>query len=316
MTHILVGLDGSAFARAALPVAIGLARTLGASIELVTVHEPEPGRHELSGSSTQDQALDRDQLAQLHHAAVEALESARRYIVSLPDAPTVSTTVLTGVPAERLLDHARARDAQLLVVTTHGLGGVSRQWMGSVTDALVRQATLPIVTVRPPERDDADTGAATEPATEWALNTILVTLDGTGASEQVLDCLQGLVGDRAQYLLMRAATPLHPLLRAIATAREYDRDLTEQRVIADSYLDGVVSRLEQTGLRATRYTAVDFAPARAIVECAVEQAVDMIAIATHGRGPIGRFMLGSVADKVVRTASRPVLLVRVPTEAS
>jgi nucleotide-binding universal stress UspA family protein len=61
---------------------------------------------------------------------------------------------------------------------------------------------------------------------------------------------------------------------------------------------------------------VDFAPARAIVECAVEQAVDMIAIATHGRGPIGRFMLGSVADKVVRTASRPVLLVRVPTEAS
>jgi nucleotide-binding universal stress UspA family protein len=316
MTRIMVALDGSAFANAALPVAIGLARTLGASLELVTVHEAMPGLHNLSGSSTHEHALDRDRVAELHAAALQALESARQHIVGLPDAPAVSTAVLAGVPAERLLEHADASGAQLLIVTTHGVGGLSRQWMGSVTDALVRHATLPIVTVRPPERDDGGTGPDTGAFYAWSLRKMLVTLDGTRASESVLDCLQTLFADRAEYLLMRAAAPLHPAVRALATGREYTQDLIDQQALAESYVAGVQSRLQQAGLRATSCTRVDLAPARAIVDCADENAVDMIAIATHGRGPIGRFMLGSVADKVVRTASIPVLLVRVAADAS
>ncbi len=308
MNTILVALDGSSFAEASIPVAIGLARQLDAQLELVTVHEPSPSMHNISGSSAQEHVLEREQVARRHEAAVRTLQAMREQIEQRPNAPVVKTTVLAGAPAERLLAHATESGARILVVTTHGLGGLSRQWMGSVTDSLVRHATIPIVTVRP---DLTYGNAAPTVHADWSLNRLLVTLDGSTTAEQILHPLQALFPTSVDYRVLRVVSPQSPVLRAITPTSEHERDLTEQRLRATSYLEGITSRLESQGIHATARIMTDSVPAQAIADCAHEPDIDLVAIATHGRGMIGRLMLGSVADKVLRTADKPVLLYRV-----
>jgi len=311
MKTILVALDGSSFAEATLPVALGLAKQLGAQIELVTVHEPMPGRHNISGSSTHEHVLERELIAARHEAAVRALDAVRDRIMQRADAPVVTTTVLAGVPAERLLKHATERGASLLIVATHGLGGLSRQWMGSVTDALVRHATIPIVTVRP----DASYESRTPDArAEWTLRRLLVTLDGSKAAERILEPLQALVPTTVAYQLLRVISPQNQLLRALTPTSEHERDLAEQRQAATDYLDEIKARLQAAGVSATQRIMTDSVVAHAIADCAHEPDIDLVAIATHGRGAIGRLALGSVADKVLRSTDKPVMLFRVTTD--
>jgi nucleotide-binding universal stress UspA family protein len=218
----------------------------------------------------------------------------------------VTTTVLRGQPAACLLDHAERTQATLSVVTTHGRGGLSRLWLGSVTEALVRQGIRPIVVVRPAE----DQAQAPADLTPTPLGRVLVTLDGSRESELVLAPLLELFGTRVAYLLMRAISPLHPMLRRIATGAEYERDLAVQTELVARYLNRLVDEVRATGADAAYCAPQHFEPTRAINEAAVASRADLIAIATAGRGPLGRALLGSVADKVLRTADRPVLLYR------
>jgi nucleotide-binding universal stress UspA family protein len=314
--RVLVALDGSPFAEAAIPVALGLARSIGADIELVTVCDAAPGSHNLSGSSTQEHALEREQHARQHHDAVHSLNAVRARIARLPGAPTVTTTVLSGVPAEQILAQAQTSGARVLVVTTHGRGGLARQWIGSVTDALVRHATQPVVTVRPPHHDDAPAADAAPSASwsDWSLRTLLVSLDGTPSSESVLDPLRALLAVPVAYVLMRAIVPPPAAQRALVGEHAAEAELAMQGARATEHLTAVQARLHRHGLHATGCTHYHAAPAHAILDCAREHHVDLIAMATHGRGGIGRLMLGSVADKVLRTADRPVLLYRNPAQ--
>ncbi len=307
MKTLLVALDGSSFAEASIPVALGLAKQLGAAIELVSVHEPTPGLHNISGSSAQEHALEREQVAQRHEAAVRMLEAVRERIAQRADAPVVTTTVLAGSPAERLLEHARERGASLLIVATHGRGGLSRQWMGSVTDALIRHATIPIVTVRP---DTTHGTPKTDAHTEWTLRRLLVTLDGSHAAESILGPLHALLPTAVAYRLLQVISPQHQMLRALTPTSEHERDLAEQRQRASTYLENLEARLQAAGVSTSHRIMTDSAAAHAIVNCAHEPDIDLVAIATHGRGAIGRLALGSVADKVLRSADKPVLLFR------
>jgi nucleotide-binding universal stress UspA family protein len=106
-------------------------------------------------------------------------------------------------------------------------------------------------------------------------------------------------------------TPLHPLLRAVAIGGEYERDLAEQLAMVLGYLRGAEETLRSSGMRVSTCAPVEFDPPRAICDCAQQYGVDLIAIATHGRGPVPRALLGSVADKVLRSTDRPVLIYRV-----
>jgi len=143
-----------------------------------------------------------------------------------------------------------------------------------------------------------------------SLGRLLVTFDGSRASEHVLRPLQSLFGDRVAYLLMRAVSPLHPMLRRITTGPAYERDLASQTDLVERYLNRVVGEVRATGADAAFCAPKGFEPAQAINDAARKHRADLIAIATHARGPVGRVLLGSVADKVLRTADLPVLLCR------
>jgi nucleotide-binding universal stress UspA family protein len=318
MPPIIVALDGSEFADAALPVALGLARTTGDPLELVAVVEPAPGPRAVSGARVPDLSLDQEQETLVREALQAHLEQLRVRMAAVADAPAVTITLLRGQPAAALLEHAERVQARLVVITTHGRGGLSRLWLGSVTEALTRQSTRPVVVVRP--TDAVATTRANTPAdapanalanlTPTPFQRVLVTFDGTRASEQVLTPLLGLFGTRVAYLLMRAVSPLHPMLRRIATGAEYARDLAVQTDLVARYLNRIVDDVRAAGADAAYCSPQAFEPARAINEAAADAGADLIAIATSARGPVGRVLLGSVADKVVRTADRPVLLYR------
>jgi nucleotide-binding universal stress UspA family protein len=310
MTPIVVALDGSQFADAALPVALGLAHTTGAPLELVAVVEPAPGPRAVSGARVPDLSLDQEQEAVVREALQAHLEQLRVRLATLPDAPAVTITVLRGQPAACLLDHAERVQARLVVVTTHGRGGLSRLWLGSVTEAITRQSTRPVVVVRPTDAVAKTPAGALANLTPLPMQRVLVTFDGTRASEQVLGPLLGLFGTRVAYLLMRAVSPLHPMLQRIASGAEYARDLAAQTDLVARYLNRIVDGVRATGADAAYCSPQTLEPAHAINDAAAEARADLIAMATSARGPLGRVLLGSVADKVVRTADRPVLLYR------
>jgi len=134
---------------------------------------------------------------------------------------------------------------------------------------------------------------------------ILVPLDGSSLAEAALWKAVDLGGaDGAAYSLLRAAEAhtlpgADPVEAQVSAVRE-----------AEEYLEGVARRLRERGVRAVETHVWYGAPAGAIAEAAKVQKVDMIVMSTHGRSGLGRLILGSVAESVLRGTTTPILVVR------
>jgi len=141
--------------------------------------------------------------------------------------------------------------------------------------------------------------------------SILVPLDGSPQSEAVLPLATAIAKAQAQALtLVSVVEPegSNPLLLHIEQDSDLARSLHRE---AEAYLNRIAQRLTVQGV-ATSGAIVGGVPAEQILRFASERGVSMIAMATHGRGGIQRWALGSVADKVMRLSSLPTLLVRPP----
>jgi nucleotide-binding universal stress UspA family protein len=194
-----------------------------------------------------------------------------------------------------------------VVLTSHGRGGASRFWLGSVTDTLVRQLRIPILVLR------ADDAAAVAPG--GAFHHVLVPVDGVPESEQAIQAASALAGgEGVRYTLVRVVEQLHPLLQAVASEQDVERDTAAQRSEAERYLADLQRRLRGQGLDARGELRVSRHPASAIVGVAEEVGADLLSVASHGRGRVGRLLLGSVADKLLRAAHLPVLVSHVGGE--
>jgi nucleotide-binding universal stress UspA family protein len=183
----------------------------------------------------------------------------------------------------------------LIMMATHGRSGISRWAMGSVADKVLRRSSVPVwlIQAAKPESAAADT---------WPKMTMLVPLDGSKLAESVLPHVEALAkqrGAKPEVVLVRAFEPL-----STGPGREAPQQ----------YLSGIEQRLSAAGLT-VRSEVLEGDPAKEIVDYANEKPINLVVMATHGRSGIGRWAYGSVADKVLRRASRPVFLVRV-AEAS
>ncbi len=134
---------------------------------------------------------------------------------------------------------------------------------------------------------------------------ILVTLDGSDYAENILPKVETLAADlKATLVLLRVALYPHVFPGA-------DRSHAEVKVIqeAEEYLGKIKERLETKGFRVETHVRYGHG-AEEILEHAAQKDVDLIAMTTHGRSGVKRFLLGSVAEKVLRHSSKPVFLVR------
>ncbi len=287
LRQILVPLDGSDLAQWALPFAARLARAVEGRLILlrVIVFEVE-GEQEVSVQ----QAAEAD-LARL----ADRLREQGSQVDSVVEYVTYSTEV-----ADRIRSVARDRAADQIVISTHGRGGLGRWLYGSVADAVLRESELPVLLI---------SAACDQTWPDDRRLRFLVPLDGSMLSEQVLGPATELADAiQADLLLLQvAAFPVYPAYPEAALYLPLDPELEVEE--AKKYLEGVAAGLRSPGRVVDIHAELGNAPSK-IVNVARERQIDLIAMATHGRGGIARFALGSVATGVVQQARVPTLLVR------
>lgn len=139
------------------------------------------------------------------------------------------------------------------------------------------------------------------------LDTIVVPLDGSRLAELALDrALELADKERTRLVLLRAATA-----HAFPGADTIEAQVRAVRD-AEEYLDEAAARAEKAGVRNVTKSVWYGPPAWAIVEAAEFMRAGLIVMSTHGRSGLGRLVLGSVAESVVRGTTIPILLIRSP----
>jgi nucleotide-binding universal stress UspA family protein len=294
---ILVPLDGSDFAQEALPLAALLADREGAELHLV---------HVIRSTPDVDFKMPQDDLSWRSRAR----DGAEGYLTEIAEGlreEGISTliTVLEGSVTEALAGYVRDQQVDLIVLTSHGHGGVRRWWLGSVADGLLRTSRADVLLVRPwDDTEDRDPGTS-------RFDRILVPLDGSELAESALPPALDLA-TRFDATVTAVRVIPEPLeltsiygVPGVELSGEGHRDRTSE---AEAYLKELTSRPDFSAVE-TR-TIEDSGAADGVVEAAKELDSDLIVLSSRGIGGLERLVLGSVADKVVRSTTRPVLVIR------
>ncbi|MGZ8478941.1 MAG: universal stress protein [Candidatus Binatia bacterium] len=281
---ILVPLDGSKLAEQVLPYARSLAGAYGAAVTLLRVSDPD-ARLPFSTSQSASDYLNYT-AASLQPLSVESLEKI-------------------GKPAEVIVDSAAAGSNCLIAMATHGVTGPRRWFLGSVASKVVQSAANPILLIRPMEE-------GLPPAT-ITLKRVVVPLDGSGLAEKVLPHVASLARKLKLEVQLVRAYALPPDAYLVADGvidqgpAQYRRSMHEE---CEKYLDGKVAGLRADGVDPVTATVIEGDAANEIVELAAGSPQSLIAMSTHGRSGVGRWVLGSVAERVVQYSRAPVLLIR------
>ncbi|MEF8839342.1 MAG: universal stress protein [Haloarculaceae archaeon] len=279
--RLLVPLDGSDESVRALEQAVALARAVDASLHVLTVVDV----NDLGTAADVDPALE---------AAASMLED-RLATVDVSDLPT-TTAVEQGIPDESIRTYADEHDIDLVVMGTHGRTGVRRFVLGSVTEKVVRLSDVPVLVVR-----------VTEEGRTVPYEDILVPTDGSEGATATVDQAATLAAafDATVHVVSvvdSAATTVEGGWSVMLDNLE-DAAADTVESLADAFRERGVERVE---------TAVEVGtPHRTLAEYVEAEGIDLVAMGTHGRSGIERYLLGSVTEKLLRTCPAPVLAVRI-----
>jgi nucleotide-binding universal stress UspA family protein len=192
-----------------------------------------------------------------------------------------------GQPATTLIDIAKRLPADLIVMTTHGRTGLARFALGSVADRLVRGGEMPVLLLRP----------FAPPADPSTLLRALIPLDGTPFSERALDLACRLAGSvLSEMTLLRVVDP-----------RDGSHAVQETRWHLDMVRNRLLERIGNNVCTVHILVRTGSA-ADAILACA-SQGRDLVLMATHGSAGVGRWVVGTVTDRVLHGGQTPLLLV-------
>jgi nucleotide-binding universal stress UspA family protein len=297
--QILVPLDGSPLAEHALACATTLGRGLPAELVLFRAVSIPPDTREILDSAGLEAATLTEQLE------VEASDYLRRIADQLQDAGLgVRQVVRHGPAAEAIVDYAEQTDIQQIVMATHGHTGISHWTHGSVAERVLQSASVPVLLVRAQE---GELSASREP---MPCRRILVPLDGSDVAEQVLPSATSIAQAlRAEMILFQV-----PIVYVSGSLigewyLPWQGVLRTAEQDAQAYLNRVAYDLKEQGVKVSTAMQIG-AVAESIIAYAEANRIDLIAMCTHGRTGLGRWILGSVADRVLRASSIPILLVR------
>lgn len=294
---ILVPLDGSPLAEQAIPYASALAGNGDLLFVQVTL-TPQPVRGPLG-----DVTARREEIAATYE------EAARRELEAAAErwrevAPRVETAIAAGDPAEEIMRVAADRGCAMIALATHGRGALGRWTFGSVADRIARSSTIPVLIVRP--RD------AQAEIRRPDIRRLVVPYDGSALAAEALPVAKqsatrlGLQVHLLQAIDVAAAFMPYPSMEASYSAELVAELESELERDAEASLAEAARPLTDAGLTVT--TAVARGSAAGAIEEATQDG-DIVVMTSHGRGGVRRWLLGSVAEKLVRDGSAPVLLV-------
>lgn len=279
--RILVPLDGSELAEAALEYSAALATKLHSKIIVFSVcNEGERIERPLK--------LYLDKVTEdLYNRSIEAISE-----------------LSYGDPADQIIDFTEKANVDLIVMASHGHGGTSRWRFGGVSSKVMNESYIPLLLVR--------TSIATTPTLITYPTRILVPLDGSELSETSLKhALSLTIIGHTEIVLFR--------VNDSDEADAIDNTQSEQQSIGNKrngreqeiqdYLAGLKNNIETEGVL-VHTECTNGKPAEGIIKYAESHDISMIAITSHGRSQQQYWAFGSVANKVVQGTSRPILLSR------
>ncbi|NLV12351.1 universal stress protein [Haloarcula argentinensis] len=277
--RILVPTDGSPGSERAFEAAATLARTHDATVHVLSVVDEH--------GPTDDWDYDGDS------PAAAFIESQADHVDT--EDLSVTAAVREGVVHDAVLDYGDEIDIDLIVMGTHGRTGVRRFLLGSVTEKVVRLADVPVLSVK----------ADAEPGTV-SFDDILLPTDGSSGAEAAIEPAGALasVTDATVHLVSVVDT------RSLGVDVGSSVIVDELESVATDAVENTSDRLSEMGIETVETAIAHGVPYRAILDAIEEADADLVVIGTHGRTGIDRYLLGSVAEKLVRTSPVPVMTVR------
>ena len=290
--RMLVTLDGSELSEVVLPYVKGMVGRLG--LDVVLLHVCKPEERELV-------PLHRDYIE--HKAEVikgQAKEVWKKSaVMPVKEEVEVRGELASGYPAEEILRFADENSIDLILMATHGRSGFKRWAIGSVADKVLHASKVPVWLV--PARGPGDVTYDM-----WPKKTVVVPLDGSELAEAVLPHVKALVEqsgvDLVEVVLLR-------VVESPVMSDHYFSNIPETREAIEKYLARVEERLRKAGL-SVQSRMLTGEPAEQIVDYAGATPFSLVVMSTHARSGLSRWVLGSVAMKVVSGISGPILLVR------
>lgn len=282
---ILFPTDGSEAATAVEGHVFDLVATHGATLHVVNVADTA-----------------HDSVTRLGDDVVDVLErEGERIVEGVADrapshaVPTVTEVFQGGVP-ETIAEYAARTGADLVVMPTHGRTGVERFLLGSVTEGVVRRTSVPVLTVRP----DAEM--------RHPYRRILVPTDGSGGAVAARGVGIDLAGAYTAPLHVLSVVNVANLGPNVHSTVQIDE--LEERATRD--VDEAVDAAERASVEAVGTVEHGNPVHRVVGEYVDDRDIDLVVMGTHGRTGLDRQLLGSVAERTIRTAPVPVLVVPNP----
>lgn len=299
-THLLVPLDGSRMAESALPAAGELAGRMGAKVTLL--HVLEQGAPETVHG---DRHLSRPDEAVTYLAQTAQWLASRGLAVSF-----IVHQQEGGDVAEAIASRGAEIDADLVVLCTHGRGGVRGLLFGPVAQQVLRRGRIPVFLVQPSDGREQT----------FVCRRLLVPLDGSDTAEAAQPPASAVAGAFTAEMLLMWVVPTVVTIsgeraavsRLMPTAAAVLLDTEAEQ--AARYLDGMVQQVRAEGKVASAIVARG-EPVRTLLDAASQRDVDLIVMATHGRSGVSAVWAGSVASRIIAHSTRPVLLIRIPRRA-
>jgi nucleotide-binding universal stress UspA family protein len=297
LERILVPLDGSKLSEWALEPALALAQEAGGELILLSV--PVLKRMFVTDSGGLAFLLPEDSLD-------DSKQELTKYLKTLATrhahpAVKLSTVVVEGDEASAIVETAAAQNADLIVMSTHGHSGIQRWLLGSVTERVLQRSPCPVLAIRSGQ----------------PIARLLIPLDGSRLAETALAPgfeIAAKMGCATTLLSVIDHLDVRPADTARLETPAAAEHPTEGSLIAEykTYLQDIGQKYPEAGRYNIHVAVAMGRVAQTILEYAADQRIDLIAMTTHGRTGLRRWLYGSVTEKVLRGAHCHVLVVRPP----
>ena len=298
--HMLVPLDGSELAEAVFPYAGEIAASLKLD-RLTLLHVIPPEEKNLV-------VLHQGYIERAAETVGNLCRDSQRTKGGAACAEKVQSrgVLATGHPAEEILRYAEDNDVDIILMATHGRTGVQRWTMGSIADKVLRASKVPVWLIR--------AGLPPEIVNDYLpTRKILVPLDGSELAASVLPYAEAVARQSdaglIEITLLAVCDPTLPATYYAPAPYSWDDQVKGCKRQHGQYLTEIEKRLRDSGLD-VRSEVLIGKPAETIVEYVGEKRLNLIVMSTHGRSGLGRWVFGSVAEKVLNGVTTPILLVR------
>jgi nucleotide-binding universal stress UspA family protein len=280
---VLVPLDGSELAERAITYAKSLAKAKGSELIIFTVSVASVGQ------------LDRPMKAYLELKAKELQSQGIK----------ASIAISYGNMADEIIKFADKNKIDLIIISTHGHSGIKRWVLGSVALKVLHGACTPVLLIK----------SRAHKISEVEFKKILIPIDGSPFSEASIPYVKEMAKETSgEIILLRVSEP--PVLSAdrspaIKPSWEEYRNIimAEIQRQAEEYLEGIKANIEKSGIK-VRSQAILGKAAESILQVAKKENINLIAMTTHGRTGVSRWVYGSGASRIVEESLQPVMLIR------